>query len=178
MTTITYSKLTNGNFNVNSLDGFIRRQEVKECWRKINSEFVLVVNDYIEDWNIEKCREIAKTIESGIDDIGFAYGAFCENKVVGYIYLSDHFFGSDNQYIELQLFHISEPFRRKGIGKELFRLACAEAKMMGAKKLYISAHSSKESQNAYRRLGCIDTMEINKEIAENEPFDIQMEYQL
>ena len=49
---------------------------------------------------------------------------------------------------------------------------------MGAKKLYILAHSLKESQNAYRKLGCIDANEINREIAENEPFDIQMEYQL
>ena len=50
--------------------------------------------------------------------------------------------------------------------------------MLGAKKLYISAHSSKESQEAYRRLGCIEAQEVNMEIAQNEPFDIQMEYQL
>lgn len=178
MGTITFLKLTNENFHENSLDEFIRHQEVKECWRKVNNEFILTENHYVEDWDIDKCREIAKTIENGIADEGFAYGAFFENKVVGYIYLSKHFFGSHNQYIELQLFHVSEPFRSKGIGKELFKLACDEAKRIGAKKIYISAHSSKESQAAYRRLGCIDAVEINKEIAENEPFDIQMEYQL
>ena len=44
--------------------------------------------------------------------------------------------------------------------------------------LYISAHPSKESQAAYRSLGCVEAEEINKAIAENEPFDIQMEYVL
>lgn len=48
--------------------------------------------------------------------------------------------------------------------------------MIGAEKIYISSHSSKESQAAYRSLGCVDAVKINKEIAENEPFDIQMEY--
>lgn len=65
-----------------------------------------------------------------------------------------------------------------GIGRELFRLACEEAHKHGAKKLYISAHSSKESQSAYRALGCVEAEEIDPVIAENEPFDIQMEYRL
>ncbi|MGN0643166.1 MAG: GNAT family N-acetyltransferase [Huintestinicola sp.] len=178
MTTIYYSKLSNENFSVNSLDKFIRHQEVTECWRKVNGSYVLVPNEFTEDWDTEKCREIAQTVITGIGNNGFAYGAFSGNEVVGYIYLSKDLFGSEDQYIELQLFHISEPFRRKGIGKKLFKLACTEAKAIGAKKLYISAHSSKESQAAYRSLGCVEAAEVNKEISENEPFDIQMEYRL
>ena len=38
------------------------------------------------------------------------------------------------------------------------------AKEIGAKKLYISSHSSKESQIAYRKMGCVEAEEINKEI--------------
>lgn len=178
MEPIIYSKLTSENFNGSSLDEFIRHQEVRECWRRENGKLVLVPNSYVEDWDLNKRREIAETIQKGIADSGFAYGAFAENKIVGYIYLSKAFFGSSAKYIELVLFHVSEPFRQKGIGKELFKLACGEAKNIGAEKLYISAHSSKESQAAYRRLGCVEAEEINKEIAENEPFDIQMEYRL
>lgn len=178
MTAINFYELSKENFNANSLDDFIRHQEVKECWRKINNDYVLIQNKYVEDWDIEKCRKIALTVINGIAEEGFAYGAFLEDKVVGYIYLSKKFFGSNNQYIELQFFHVSEPFRRKGIGKELFRRACTTAKELGAEKLYISAHSSKESQEAYRRLGCTEAVEVNLQIAENEPYDIQMEYQL
>ncbi|MBR0125205.1 MAG: hypothetical protein IJM03_07650 [Treponema sp.] len=57
-------------------------------------------------------------------------------------------------------------------------MACKKAKEIGAKKLYISAHSSKESQAAYRRLGCTEAAEINQAIAENEPYDVQMEFVL
>ena len=178
MSTIIFTKLSEENLHADSLDGFVRHQEVKECWRKIGNEFILVPNEFVEDWNAEKCRENAQKMIDGIKENGFAYGAFCEDKLVGYIYVAKQFFGRTKQYIELQMFHISEPFRRMGLGKELFRLACGEAKMLGAKKLYISAHSSEESQAVYRSLGCMDAVEVNKDIAENEPYDVQMEYQL
>ena len=178
MSTIIFTKLSEENIHADSLDGFVRHQDVKECWRKIGNDLILIPNEFVEDWDVKKCREIAQTMIDGIKENGFAYGAFFEDKLVGYIYVAKKFFGSANQYIELQLFHISEPFRRMGIGKELFRLACVTAKELGAEKLYISAHSSKESQEAYRRLGCVEAMEVNLQIAENEPYDIQMEYQL
>lgn len=178
MEKITYVKLTTENFSANSLDDFIRHQEVKKSWRKINDVFVLVKNEYVEDWSLEKRREVAGEILSGISDGGVGFGAFCDGRVVGYVFLSERLFGSNYQYMEIKLFHVSEPFRRRGIGKELFKLICAEAKKTGAKKLYISAHPSEESQEAYRSLGCIDAMEVDKEIAENEPYDIQMECQL
>ena len=139
---------------------------------------VLVANEYVEDWDLNKRREVAREILYKIAGKGFAYGAFCEEKVVGYILVSNALFGSSDQYMELLLYHVSEPYRRRGIGKELFSLACKTAKELGAKKLYISAHSSKESQAAYRRLGCIEAAEINQEIAENEPYDVQMEFVL
>ena len=44
--------------------------------------------------------------------------------------------------------------------------------------LYISAHSSMESQAAYRALGCVHAQEINAALAQVEPCDVQMEYLL
>ena len=75
-------------------------------------------------------------------------------------------------------FQISEEYRRQGIGRKLFSLACEEAQRLGAEKLYISAHSSKESQAAYRALGCTPAEEVNEGLAAAEPFDVQMEYRL
>ena len=179
MDTVTYSFLTENNFNEDSLDSFIRHQEVKGCWRKnSNNEYVLVTNEYVEDWDLSKRKEVAREVLHKIAGEGFAYGAFCEDKIVGYILVSNKSFGSSDQYMELLLFHVSEPYRGRGIGKELFKLACKTAKELGAKKLYISAHSSKESQAAYRKLGCTEATEINPVIAENEPYDIQMEFAL
>lgn len=179
MNTITYLLLTEKNFDENSLDDFLRHQEVKECWRKnLNNEYVLVSNEYVEDWDLNRRKEVAREIMDITSGNGFAYGAFYEGKIIGYILVSNEFFGSSNQYIELLMYHVSEPYRRRGIGKELFKMACDTAKEIGAKKLYISAHSSKESQAAYRKLGCIEAIEINEAIAANEPYDVQMEYTL
>ena len=61
---------------------------------------------------------------------------------------------------------------------DTMHMACEEARQLGADKLYISAHSSKESQAAYRALGCSFAEEINEELAAAEPFDVQLEYKL
>jgi len=57
-------------------------------------------------------------------------------------------------------------------------LVCKEALRLGAEKLYISSHSSKESQAAYRALGCTPAEEINVSRVAEEPFDVQLEYRL
>lgn len=59
-----------------------------------------------------------------------------------------------------------------------FYQACREAKWLGADKLYISAHFSKESQAAYKALGCVHAKEINPKLSEKEPCDVQFEYVL
>ena len=68
--------------------------------------------------------------------------------------------------------------RHQGIGRRLFSIVCEEALRLGADKLYISGHSSKESQAAYRALGCTFAEEVNESLAEAEPFDVQLEYRL
>ena len=178
MKTITYSKLNRENFTTNSLDNFKRYQEVKECWRKINNKFVFVPNEFIEDWDSRKLMKSTEAILKAIDQNSVVYGAYYQDELVGYIYLGNEVFGSNDQYVELLMFQVSETYRKMGIGKMLFKYACDGARHLGVSKLYISAHSSKESQAVYRKMGCIDAVEINKVIAESEPFDIQMEYQL
>jgi hypothetical protein len=49
---------------------------------------------------------------------------------------------------------------------------------MGAQKLYISAHSSQESQAFYKAMGCVEAMEYNKRLVSEEPCDCQLEYNL
>lgn len=107
-----------------------------------------------------------------------AYGAFDKGSIIGFSIIGTEFFGSRNQYLPLIEFEVSYPYRAKGIGRRLFSSAASEALTIGAEKLYISAHSSKESQAVYHRLGCTETEEINEELREKEPSDVQMEYPL
>ena len=106
------------------------------------------------------------------------YGALEDGILVGYITIGTSLFGSREQYVQLVEFEVSEKFRGRKIGKRLFELGCEAARLLNAEKLYISAHSSKESQAAYKALGCVHAQEINAKLAEAEPCDVQMEYKL
>ncbi len=173
-----YQLLTEENFHSHSLDGFIRRQEVAECWRKRGGQWKLLPIAYVEDWSLEDRRRRAESILQCVKDGGLVYGAWEGERLIGFAQLSGPRFGSRNQYIDLARFHVSEPFRRQGIGKELFRLACQGARELGAEKLYISAHSAKEPMAAYYAYGCVEAEEIYWPLAKKEPCDVQMEYRL
>jgi predicted N-acetyltransferase YhbS len=74
--------------------------------------------------------------------------------------------------------HVSNNYRGVGIGKALFEKCVEAAKKMGAKSIYISAHPAIETQKFYKALGCKLAKEINQELKELEPFDIQLEYEI
>lgn len=175
---IRYEKLDLTNFDGRSLDCFIRRQQVRECWRNVSGEWKLIPTQYEEDWSIEQRRNIAEDVALHMGKDQTAFGAFDGKQLVGFITVSHEIFGKTTRYVEIVCFQISEPYRRKGIGRVLFGQACEEARKLGAEKLYISAHSSKESQAAYKALGCGYAGEINRRLAEEEPFDVQMEFDL
>ena len=175
---IHYQRLNADNFTGHSLDDFVRRQTVAECWRRTDSGWKLVPNVYEENWSKAQCREIAEDMvrHINLDQIGF--GAFDGERIIGFATVSRRIFGTAAGYVQLVCFQISEEYRRQGIGRKLFSMVCEEARRLGADKLYISAHSSKESQAAYRSLGCTPAEEVNEGLAAAEPFDVQMEYRL
>ena len=160
------------------MDVFVRHQAVAECWRRICGDWKLVTNVYEENWSQAQCREIAEDVVHHINLDQTGFGAFDGKRIIGFATVSNRVFGAAARYVQLVCFQISEEYRRHGIGRKLFSLACEEARRLGADKMYISAHSSKESQAAYRALGCTLAEEVNEELAAAEPFDVQMEYRL
>ena len=173
-----YRRLDKNNFTGHSLDDFVRHQTVTECWRKIDNDWNLVPNAYEENWSQVRCWEIAEDVVHHINLDQTGFGAFDGERIIGFATVSHRIFGLTARYVQLVYFQISEEYRRQGIGRKLFSMACEEARRLGADKLYISAHSSKESQAAYRALSCTSAEEVNEELAAAEPFDVQMEYRL
>lgn len=173
---ITYQRLTGSNFDCRSLDTFRRHQCITECWRKIGESWRLVPMVFEESWDIATCREIAADVAAHMQSDQSAFGAFAGEELVGFITVSHKIFGTAHRYAELVCFQVSEPWRGQGIGKALFHLAAGELQAIGAERLYISAHSSRETQAAYQALGCVLAEEINWDIAKGEPFDVQLEY--
>lgn len=103
-------------------------------------------------------------------------GAFVEGELKGFTAVKAGLFGANRGYLDLRYIHVSQDVRGRGIGHVLFKAAVKWAKAKGAKKLYISAHSSVESQAFYGAMGCVKAQELHTEHVRLEPYDCQLEY--
>ena len=74
--------LSKENFTIDSLDNYIRKQDVKRVYRKKNGEYSLVECSYTEDWDMEKRRSVAKDISK---KEYITYLALDGDRVVGFI---------------------------------------------------------------------------------------------
>lgn len=157
------------------LSGFNRYQEVTKCWRKEGDEWVIKDDPFVDDWDDADKRSKTESIRWCIDHGGYVFGAFSVNSLIGIAQIGGSVFGVENDYINLGRLHVSYEYRNQGIGRRLFNMAGKKAAEMGAKKLYISSHPSVETQAFYKSAGCVHAMEINLSLAEEEPFDCQLE---
>lgn len=171
-------RLNKDNFKQTSLDNFVLNQKVEECYRKINGKYELTPVSYIEDWNLCERREKANIIIDSINNGAIAFAAVHDNEIIAFALLLHKLFGSKKQYADLAEFYVSEKYRRQKIGEKLFWIMCREGRKIGAKKLYISAHSAKESISAYKKYGCTFALEPDSTHIEKEPYDLQLEYDL
>ncbi len=157
---------------------FNRYREVKRCWRCENGAWVLKDIAFTEQWDeARKTREVQEFAEC-LRQGGAVIAAYDGPALIGFAAVCGVLFGSRGEYLQLHALHVSYGHRNRGIGKALFREACAVARRAGAGKLYISAHSAEETQGFYRAAGCRDAEEISEELYRAEPFDRHLEYVL
>lgn len=173
-----YKQLKENEINAGLLAGFIRRQVVTKCLRKENGAWTAKDAPFIDDWTQKDRERIAAELKNLAGRGGLVYAAYCGGKLAGFASVSPEPLGESDEYLELTNIHVTEAMRGRGIGRALFYAAAEWAKARGAKKLYISAHSSVESQAFYRSLGCKEAEIYSTRHIEAEPFDIQMEYRL
>lgn len=163
---------------VELFSSFRRFQQVTKCWRKIDGRWTVVDNPFVEDWGSEQYEFLVRCLRSTLASGGLVCGAFAGGVLKGFVSVESHFFGSKGQYLELSSIHVSSDCRGHGIGRQLMETAQAWAREQGAKKLYISAHSSVESQAFYHAMGCREAEEISALHVEKEPCDCQLELSL
>ncbi len=172
---ICYRKIKPEELDLNLFNSFMRRQIVNKCWRKVDGEWVVKEDPFIDDWSEEDYRLLVQCLQNTLLTDGFVYGAFINQELKGFVSVEGTPIGSKNQYMDLSSIHVSQDVRGQGIGKELFFAAKDFAKEKGAEKLYISAHSAVESQAFYKAMGCAEAEEYNAEHTEKEPYDCQLE---
>ena len=157
---------------------FKRYQKVTKCWRKVDGQWVIKDIAFIEQWNLEEYKQLVFYLKNTLRTSGVVYGAFLDGSLKGFASVEGSPIGSKAQYLDLSSIHVSLEARGSGIGKRLFMMAAQWAREKGAKKLYISAHSSVETQSFYKALGCTEAEEYNSEHVLREPCDCQLEYLL
>ena len=157
---------------------FNRYQKVTRCWRKENSVWVLKDISFEENWTAENIRYLVECLKNTATTGGVVFGAFKHGILAGFSSVENEPFGEKREYLQLSSIHVSYEHRGCGIGKELFRISADRAGKMGAKKLYISSHSSEETQAFYKSLHCSEALEYNQRLTGAEPFDCQLEYPL
>lgn len=164
-----FELISTQNFTEASLDSFTRTQQVTKVYRKTDDSYSLVEDPFVMDWSPERKREVANELLSGNY---IAYAAFDENrKIVGFMGLAKNLVGD---YMILEMIQVDANYRGQGIERNFFLLAKKEAIRVGARDLYISACPSEETIAFYKAMGAEYATEIIKEMADKEPYDVQM----
>lgn len=154
---------------------FIRRQEVVECWRRVDGEWVIKDDPFVDDWSEEDYRKLVACLRNTLATGGFVYAAFRDGALKGFASVEAALFGGDQGYLDLSCIHVSQDMRGQGMGRALFLAAKDWARAHGGRKLYISAHSAVESQAFYKAMGCVEAEVYHQGHVEEEPYDCQLE---
>lgn len=160
--------LTSKNFRLDSLDDFVRTQRVTESYRLTGSGLELVPDSYVDDWSPAQRREKAAEL---LREDCVAYLVRDGRRVVGFVQLER---ALRQGRMVVQKLHVSQDYRRRGIGRRLFDRAVGTARAAGAREMYISANSSRETIGFYRAMQCELACPVIREMAEEEPFDLQL----
>ena len=164
------------DLHLDVLRKFNRYQVTNSVRYKENDKYIYKDEHFIESWDEEKKQQVLQSLKQCVCNGGIVAGAFKNGELIGFANVENGFFGKNKDYLELSYIHVSNELRNLGIGKKLFHLCSEEAKVIGAKKLYIASHPAVETQHFYRSLGCVLAVEINENIYEREPLDIQLEF--
>lgn len=173
-----YRELTNSELGVELFDHFERKQVVTDYKRKVDGEWTVLADPFIDDWSDSDYSYLVECLKNTLAGGGVVWGAFVDDELKGFASVERKTFGSEGQYMELTSLHVSSDMRRHGMGAVLFLLAADFARNLGVKKLYISSHSAVETQAFYEHMGCVEAEEYNEAAVQREPMDCQLEYVL
>lgn len=177
MESVVYREMTIGEAEqINDIDA---SQYIRKAWREVEGERVLIDLDYNDPTWPNGYEDHLKGLKKTIQDGGKAFGAYGKDgSLLGFATVNREIFGECFSYVLLDQMFISRSERGKGIGKSLFNLCAEEARTWRADKLYICAGSAEDTIAFYRRVGCVDAVEVNREFYESDPRDMQLEYSL
>jgi len=169
----------------------LARDEISGIWQIDRSELIEAVYHLVDGdlalrserheapgWPPGMPERETPILEACFDRGGWFCGIFDDDKLIGVVVLESGFIGRRGDELQLRFLHVSNCYRDRGIGTQLFEAAAAEARRRGARWLYISATPSEHTVDFYRGLGCAVAAEPEPELLALEPEDIHLEFDL
>lgn len=128
----------------------------------------------IKGFGEDQLKNLKKDLYLLFDRGGTIFGAFDGLMLIGIASLDSVFRGKNKDKLQMALLHVSNGYRKKGIGKTLVGMIKEKAQNLGAKSLYVSCAPIKNTIDFYYANGCKITDELEKDLFELEPEDIHM----
>ena len=82
---IIYRELAADEIAPALFNDFVRRQEVKRCWRKSNGEWVLKDIAFIDDWSRDDYLKLVDDLKRTVREGGFVCAAFAGGVLSGIV---------------------------------------------------------------------------------------------
>jgi len=132
----------------------------------------------VKIWNPSQLEAILERLLDIHHRSGILLGAFDGDRLIAVSALESKFIGKEKDQLQMYFLHVDSRYRHRGIGGRLLVRLLANAKKLGAKKLYISATPSKNTIDFYLHMGCRLASELDSNLYRLEPEDIHLELAL
>jgi predicted N-acetyltransferase YhbS len=175
----------------NPVERELSRAEVEQVWTIDRAEVIEAVYYYedgglvlkpehwdVSGWPPGEPEKYTPLLFDCFDRGGWFYGLFDGSKLVALVILESEFIGWEKDQLQMKFLHVSQAYRKQGLGGLLFERAAARARRMGVRQLYVSATPSQNTIDFYLHLGCRLAPEPDPALYALEPEDIHLVYDL
>ncbi|WP_323120497.1 GNAT family N-acetyltransferase [Burkholderia alba] len=153
-----------------------RREIIHHLYALRDGALHLVPDFYdVDGWPEGEADHYTPILLDCFDRGGWCWGMFDGERLVAATIVDSRRLGADGDMLQLKFLHVSHDWRGCGLGVQLYRRAQAQAREMGARRLYISATPSQHTIDFYLRLGCVVSASPDPALFALEPEDLHLE---
>ncbi|HEU4841137.1 MAG TPA: GNAT family N-acetyltransferase [Ilumatobacteraceae bacterium] len=128
----------------------------------------------VPGWRPDQVAGHIRRLDAVLAAGGVVVGTWDAGALVGLAALDVRPVGGDPATMDLDFVHVSRPHRGRGVARRLVTLLGARAAAAGARDLYISATPSRNTVDAYLRLGARLAVQPDPARLAREPDDIHL----
>lgn len=173
-----YRQLSSTDLVPALFESFNHHQVVTQCYRKEQGQWVIKPIAFVEHWGQGDLQEVIQDLTLTIQNGGVVLAAYHQGALKGFASVEGTPLPTLPEHLDLSNLYVSADMRGLHIGQTLFLMAAGWARDQGAKKLYISSHSSVETQAFYKAMGCEEAQRYSHPHVLKEPCDCQLEFDL